>query len=365
MLVDDLSLIDLPRLRPVEDPLAYLRAALRWHFSPRTGSPYWLRRAKTLGFDPRTDVKSFQDLALFPDIASELRDVPVRDLLPAGYGPNPLAPRVFESGDTTGAPKRVIVLPDYEKQFTAWQLAEMGQPGLRNSGVLTLGPSGSQMYVYLFRCLAARLNSVLFTVELDSRWLKKLVARGDAEEAEVYVDHIVEQAGFVLRTQDVTLLTTTLPLLHAIARHGDLVDIINEKVLRIEVGGAQLDEESRDVLRVVFPNPKLVFSYGSTMILGEATRRLGLPDDAPFIYDAHSPYVTFSVIDPATGRPVPYGERGQVVMNHISKSMFLPNNREPDTAIRVHGPDRQVGDSVSQVKPVKAFVGEALLKGVY
>jgi hypothetical protein len=32
---------------------------------------------------------------------------------------------------------------------------------------------------------------------------------------------------------------------------------------------------------------------------------------------------------------VPYGARGQVVMNHISKAMFLPNNLERDTAIRV------------------------------
>jgi len=56
----DFSVLDLPRSEVVEDPQAYLRAAVQWHFSSATGSPYWLRRAKSLGFDPLTDVKSFE-----------------------------------------------------------------------------------------------------------------------------------------------------------------------------------------------------------------------------------------------------------------------------------------------------------------
>jgi hypothetical protein len=70
------------------------------------------------------------------------------------------------------------------------------------------------------------------------------------------------------------------------------------------------------------------------------------------------------VIDPDTGRPVPYGERGQVVMNHISKIMFVPNNLERDTTMRVAGPEGQVGDSVSEVKPVETFGSEAVIEGV-
>jgi len=29
---------------PIYDPRAYLQAAVRWHFSPETDSPYWLKR---------------------------------------------------------------------------------------------------------------------------------------------------------------------------------------------------------------------------------------------------------------------------------------------------------------------------------
>ena len=362
----DFSLIDLPRTEPIDDPPAYLRAAVRWHFSPETGSRYWLTRAKALDFNPLTDVTTFEDLALFPNIVDELRDVDVRDLVPAGYCPNPPIPAVYESGGTTGPPKRAILMPDWEEQFTAWHAADLlEQPGLRDSGLLMVGPSGPHMFGQMQRRVAGLLNSLLFTIDLDPRWVKKLVARGAVDQAAAYVDHILEQAGYILRTQEVTVLTTTPPLLEAIARDDDLVGVINEKVLCIQGGGAHFDEDTRAILREIFPNAKVRNIYGSTMILGGAQIRAGLSEDDPVIHDAHSPYITFSVIDPETSRPVPYGERGQVVMNHISKTMFLPNNLERDTAIRVQGPDGQVGDSVSEVKPVQTFGGQAVFEGVY
>jgi phenylacetate-coenzyme A ligase PaaK-like adenylate-forming protein len=362
----DFSLIDLPRIEPIDDPQAYLQAVLQWHFGPDTGSRYWLKRAEALDFNPLTDVKTFEDLSLFPNIVDELRDADVRDLVPTGYGPNPPIPAVYESGGTTGAPKRTILMPDWEEQFTAWYAADLlEQPGLGDGGLLMVGPSGPHLFGQMQRRVAALLNSVLFTIDLDPRWVKKLVARGAVDQAAAYVDHIIEQAGYILRTQDVTVLTTTPPLLQAIARDDDLVDVINDKILRIQGGGTHFDEDTRAILREIFPNATVRNIYGSTMILGAAQTREGLSEDDPVIHDTHSPYITFSVIDPETGRPVGYGQRGQVVMNHISKTMFLPNNLERDTAIRVPGPDGQVGDSLSEIKPVETFSGQAVIEGVY
>ena len=62
---------------------------------------------------------------------------------------------------------------------------------------------------------------------------------------------------------------------------------------------------------------------------------------------------------------MPYGQRGQVVMNHISKGMFIPNNLERDEAIRMPGPAGQLSDSVSEVRPVASFEGETVIEGVY
>jgi hypothetical protein len=127
-----------------------------------------------------------------------------------------------------------------------------------------------------------------------------------------------------------------------------------------------MDADTRALLRTeVFPDATLVGIYGSTMILGSAFERAGLGDDDPCIFDPYSPYSSFWVIDPGTGQRVDYGERGQVVMSHVSRSFLLPNNLERDIATRIPPPDGSVGDSVADVTPVQQFAGENVIEGVY
>jgi hypothetical protein len=170
----------------------------------------------------------------------------------------------------------------------------------------------------------------------------------------------------VLQTQDIGMLMSTPPLLERLARRDDLVELVRRKVEAIQWGGAHMDGDSRHLYRTeVFPGIKLHGQYGSTMVLGGAAERLGLTDDDPCIFDPFSPYITFSVVDPETGQTVPYGERGQVVMNHVSKSFLLPNNLERDMATRIEPREGQVGDSVADVTPVPRFEGEDVIEGVY
>ncbi|MEV5704909.1 phenazine antibiotic biosynthesis protein [Actinoallomurus sp. NPDC052274] len=359
-------ILDLP-LDARPDPDEFVRAAMEWHFNPETGSAYWLRRAETLGFDPRSDVKTVEDLALFPNIINELREVRVEDLIPRGYGPEPDVVGVYESGGTTGAPKRVVILRDWWTRIMAWMNAGMDAAGFpRNVDWLVVMPSGPHMAGKMSEQHATDRGGIRFTVDMDPRWVKKLVAAGKAEEAEAYAEHLVEQAAFVLRTQDVGVIITTPPLLERISRHDDLVDLINEKVKGIVWGGAHMDADTRYLYRTeVFPGIKLRGTYGSTMILGGSNERLDLAHDDACVFDPPAPWVTFRVVDPDTGRTVDHGERGQVVMNHVTKNMLLPNNLERDLATRVEPPAGQAGDSVADVSPVAHFDDEAVIEGVY
>ena len=64
---------------------AHVRDTMRWHFSPETGSPFWLEFAKKLDFDPRRDVRSFDDLRRFPAFEDDwLRGGPVERWVPKG-----------------------------------------------------------------------------------------------------------------------------------------------------------------------------------------------------------------------------------------------------------------------------------------
>jgi hypothetical protein len=212
--------------------------------------------------------------------------------------------------------------------------------------------------------VAHRLGAVFHPIDLDPRWVKKIAARGATAEVAAYVDHVVEQARFVLETQTVANLHATPPLLEAIARDDDLVDLVNQKIRYILLSGAHVDVDTLDLLRSIFPASSISVVFGSTMILSQAATRI-VDDGDSFVFDPRSPYVVFWVIDPDTGEQVPYGERGQVVMNHVSKGMFIPNNLERDTAIRMQGPPGAVGDSVSEVAPVAVFGGEPVIEGVY
>jgi len=89
--------------RTPEDPEAYLRTAIAWHFGADTGSPFWLHLARALDFDPQTDVQTFADLRRFPIWSTSYAMSPSKTSSPRGYGsPTPI-PRIFESGGTTGA----------------------------------------------------------------------------------------------------------------------------------------------------------------------------------------------------------------------------------------------------------------------
>ena len=360
----DFSLLDVPRSVPVEDPEAYLHAAIAWHFGEDTGSAFWLRTAETLDFNPLTDIKTFADLRLFPNLVNELRNVPIEDLIPRGYGsPAPL-PQIFESGGTTGAPKRTAQLPDWVAQVVQWQTDDFATGGFqRGAGFLCLMPSGPHGVGYFSRLVSERLGSVFHPIDIDPRWVKKIAARNAAAEVAAYVDHVIDQAVFILQTQNVANLHATPPMLEAIARDDKVVDLVNEKIRYLLLSGAHVDADTIDVLRDIFPNTTITMAFGSTMILSQAVTRIA--DDESFVFDPRTPYVVFWVVDPDTGDQVPYGQLGQVVMNHISKGMFIPNNLERDRAIRMPGPAGELSDSVSAVRPVATFEGEAVIEGVY
>ena len=349
------------------DPNAYIRAAMQWHFGRDTGSPFWLDRARSLEFDPRTDVRGFDDLARFPNVTDELRDVPVTELIPRGYGDHPDVVGVFESGGTTGAPKRIVFLRDTWEHNVAWSIARYASLGVpRNRGWLALFPSGPHMVGELWRSQAAAMGGALFTIDMDPRWVKKLLAADRRDEADAYAEHLIDQAKFALETQDIGVLVSTPPLLERLAQREDLVALVRQKVRAIVWAGAHMDGDTRALLRTdVFAGVELIGLYGSTMVLGGALERRGLSADDACIFDPPSPQISFRVVDPETRRDVGYGERGQVVMNHVSASFLLPNNLERDTATRVRPLSGQVGDSVADVAPVADFAGATVIEGVY
>jgi len=98
---------------------AWVREVVAWHFDPATGSPFWLERAKTLSFDPRRDVKGYDDLGKFGPFQDEwLRGGPVRKWVPKGFAGQPVY--VFETGGSTGVPKARVNVNDFRLDYEAF-----------------------------------------------------------------------------------------------------------------------------------------------------------------------------------------------------------------------------------------------------
>ncbi|WP_338059101.1 AMP-binding protein [Streptomyces olivoreticuli] len=327
-----------------------------------------MRRAARLGFDPLTDVNGVADLAKFPNFIDEFRDTAIEDLIPRGLGQSQQIAGIYESSGTTGPPKRFVMFEEWLEGFLSWwgdRLDEIvAETGPLNS--LAIVPSGPHMFGEVTTRWARRCGGVKFTVDLDPRWVKVLISQGRTGDADAYAEHIVDQAAHILRTQDVGVLATTPALLERLARHADLVDLINKSVRAIIWSGAQMDADTRELLRSqVFPGIPLLGIYGSTTILGGAKERHDEEFDGNPVSDPFSPYIFFRVVDPETGEEVGFGQRGQVVMSHLTKYALLPNNLERDMATRIKPPEGVIGSSVAGVGPVSTFGGTPVIEGVY
>ncbi|WP_254404761.1 phenazine biosynthesis protein [Streptomyces anulatus] len=336
---------------------------MAWHFGAETGSPFWLEKLDGLGFDPLSEVRGLADLTRFPDVSAELRSVPAQDLIPRGLSDRPF--RVYDSGGTTGSPKR-IVDSAYRSLVTGWardRLIANGVPAHGNW--LHLGPGGPHVIGFDTARYAALGGGVFYTVDLDPRWVKRLLSQGRGEEADAYIQHLLDQAETILESQPVAVLNTTPPLLEAICARPRLYELVRTQVSAIIWAGTSISRETLTQLGdVFFPAANVVGVYGNSL-MGVAPQRPARSGDAhPCVFEPFPETTRLHLVD-EDGEPVAYGERGRVRLHLVSEEMFLPNVLERDTAIRVEPSDGAAVDGLADVQTYRRLDDVAIIEGVY
>jgi phenylacetate-coenzyme A ligase PaaK-like adenylate-forming protein len=129
-----------PTGRPQDSLDRWVREVVDWHFDPATGSPFWLDFAKKAGWDPRREVRSFDDLQRFGEFQDEwLRGGPVQRWVPKGLAGKPIF--VFETGGTTGVPKTRIASEDFRTDYELFSQTLPDEYFPKGSNWLMLGPS--------------------------------------------------------------------------------------------------------------------------------------------------------------------------------------------------------------------------------
>jgi len=318
---------------------AWTRRVVETHFDPDGGTPYWLRWAADADVDPRSAVDGFDDLkSVFePFDGDVLRTLPAGEFAPRSLtGPR----RVYETGGTTGPPKRVV-MSDYWRDQSRWTARVLAEWGFPEGNVLGLCPPGGANNAGRFvDHLADGWGTLPYHVAMDPRWAKALSERGDRRAYDRYVDHLLDQAARVLASQDVRVLFTTGRLLERPALRDLVADHGIEGIVH---GGTAVDPDANRAFREDwYADATLVGEYGNTLmgIAPEAPLDLRPLADRPPGYGLEyvpcEPYVVPEIVG-ADGEPVDYGDRGRVRLTVLSEELFLPLFPERDGATRVRG----------------------------
>jgi phenylacetate-coenzyme A ligase PaaK-like adenylate-forming protein len=345
-----------------------VRQVIALHFDPLMGSPYWLERAATLGFDPRneiTDLAGLGKLGRF-DI-SVLSNRPIEDFVPRRFMEDRRTDfLVAETGGTTGNPSTGIHRRDeFEAAFVSpFVIAARRVEFPRGENWLFIGPSGPHIIGRAASACAKAMGSLdPFTLDFDPRWAKKLPANSFARSR--YTEHILEQASRIMRIQKIGVIFSTPPVLASLAQH--VSEENRERVRGIHLGGMSVSVELRKQLSCDFPKAILLAGYGNTLF-GVAPE-LAFDSQTGISYFSHGVRLIYQVVNPTTLLAVPAGQRGQVLAHRLDEAQFLPNVLERDTAIRVQPPpmvqeDGFVSDGVCDPQPlVDATITTSL--GIY
>jgi phenylacetate-coenzyme A ligase PaaK-like adenylate-forming protein len=356
-------------VRAAQDRLdAHVYETVQWHFHPSTGCPFWLDIQSRLKFDPLKEVKSFCDLKKFPPFEDEwLRGGPVRRWVPKAFADKPIF--VFETGGTTGIPKTRVAMEDFRIDYELFSQSLPEQYFPKGSNWLMLGPSGPRRLRLAIEHLAQHRGGICFCIDLDPRWVVKLIKRGWMEQLEAYKQHCIDQAITILTAgHDVRCMFTTPKLLEALALELEKrgTSIRKSGITGIFSGGTEFTPQwtrfaTEEFLDGVYMTP----TYGNTL-MGLAASKLPTPEDGYKItYFAPQPRAVIEVVDFQDGdRIVDYGKTGRVKLTTLTREFFVPGFLERDEGERERPYEKYPWDGVSGVRPFHELA-EATTVGVY
>lgn len=343
---------------------AHVREIIQWHFSPETGCPFWLEWAAKQGWDPRREVRSFEDLiARFPHFQDEwLRDLQPEVWVPAAYRGRPY--NVFETGGTTGMPKQRIGWDDYKIDYEEFSSKLADEHFPRGGAWLMVGPTGPRRLRLAIEHLANFRGSPCYFVDLDPRWVKKVLAKGRGDIAREYMEHVVDQALLLLKNRRITALFTTPKLLEALA---EKLDLFEAGIRGVFCGGTTMSPQDVRFLIEEVLEGRIGFypTYGNTLMGLAASVPLEPEDRFSITYYAPQPRAVLRVVDPEdSSRLVDYGQWGRVELTTMTKEFFMPRFLERDEAIRRPPRAPYPWDGVAEVRPFGAME-KSIVEGVY
>ncbi|PHY03429.1 MAG: hypothetical protein CK530_01170 [Planctomycetaceae bacterium] len=341
---------------------------MAWHFHPSTGCPFWLHYAQSLPFNPLKDVNRYDDLKKFPPFEDEwLRGGPLQRWVPRAFVDKALY--VFETGGTTGVPKSRVACCDFRTDYEQFSATLPEEYFPRGANWLMLGPSGPRRLRLSIEHLAQCRGGISFCIDLDPRWVIKLIQKGWMEHLEAYKQHCIDQAITILEAgHDIRCMFTTPKLLEslALALEKKGTTIRQAGITGIFSGGTEFTPQwTRFAVEELLDGVYMTPTYGNTLMGLAASRPVGPADGYTIAYYAPQPRAVIEVVDcNDTNSIVPYGGTGRVKLTTLTQETFVPGFLERDEGEREQPYKQYPWDGISGVRPFHKFSSAATV-GVY
>ncbi|MDA7597622.1 hypothetical protein OAE25_02425 [Verrucomicrobiales bacterium] len=337
---------------------------IKWHFSEETGTPFWLDWMKDAGWDPREEVKCVDDIVKFDHFEDNwLRDEKNERFVPNAYKNRPF--NVFETGGTTGLPKQRVGWDDYKHDYEQFsdQLSDEYFP--KGGNWIMVGPTGPRRLRLAVEHLANHRGGSCYHVDLDPRWVKKLIGRKELDQVERYQAHVMAQAVEIIKHRDIECIFTTPKLLASI---GERISISGHGIKGCFCGGTSMTPEYVRFLQEEVLEDKALFvpTYGNTLMgLAVSIPEELKENDYSVTYYAPQPRAILRIVDPEdTKKTMAYDEYGRVELTTLTKEFFMPRFLERDEAIRRKPHAKYAWDGVGDVRPFGALT-KTVIEGVY
>jgi hypothetical protein len=342
---------------------AHVRETIAWHFNPDTGCEFWLNWAQKHRVDPRQSVRSFADLKLFGHFEDEwLRGGPVRRWLPKGLAGKPMY--VFETGGSTGVPKSRLQIDDWKIDYQNFSTTLSDKSFPKGADWLMLGPSGPRRLRLAIEHLAQHRGGISFCVDLDPRWVIKLLKRGEIQEVNLYKNHCIDQALTILRANpNIKCMFTTPKLLESLC---EKIDLAKYGITGVFCGGTEMTTQFHRFAREeLIPGVDFIPTYGNTLMGLACHKPFDPADNYEIIYHSPQPRAVVQIVDPNNAdKLVEYGKLGRVMLTTLTKETFIPRFLERDQAIRRPPCEPYPWDGAGNVQPFAGFAS-TVVEGVY
>jgi len=344
------------------------------HFHDSTGCPFWLSKKSELNFDPLSEVKVYDDLKKFPLFEDDwLRGGPVERWRMKDHAERPTY--VFETGGTTGVPKSRVVVDDFRIDYEVFSETLPDQYFPKGGNWLMLGPSGPRRLRLAVEHLAQVRGGISFCIDLDPRWVVKLIKKGWMEHLEEYKKHCIDQAVTVLTANhNIKCMFGTPKLIESLClgleERG--TTLAETGITGIFSGGTEFTPQwTRYCVEELFGGPPeesgiyMTPTYGNTLMGLACSKPVTAEEKYKISYYAPQPRAVTEVVSfDDHNSVVGFGETGRVKLTTLTDEFFVPGFLERDEGEREMPFETFPWDGVSGVRPFHE-IAAATTVGVY